>query len=83
MALTQKVLVEGTVATVSSRTIARKSDGQVFDFTDFVVTGPHSLVEVRVPPHLTAPKQGDKVRAAVRISTYRGDVEVTLDEYLG
>lgn len=85
MALTATAIVEGQIARVSERTVPKKDSttGEVWTFRNITVIGPDTLAEVRVPDEMQMPKPGDKIRARVTLSAYKGEAELNLDAFLG
>lgn len=82
MAISATAVIEGTVIRTSVREITAKATGQQFTFTNMLVIGEDTLVDVRIPDGEVVPVAGAEIKARVKVSSYRNEAEFELDAYL-
>lgn len=84
MALKSTVIAHGKVIRTKSREVKAK-DGREFIFTNAVIVGDNTMVDVRVPDDLVLQFRdyvGEDITAVIELSTYRDDVEASIVEVL-
>lgn len=84
MSIQTSVIVEGSVARISTREVTVKATGVRMVFTTMLVIGPDCLANVRInTDSFDLPKQGANIRARCDVSSYRDDDEISLSAWLG
>lgn len=81
MSLSTRLIVQGKVAAVTSRTITTKA-GDELTFTNVILIGDNCLADVQLGRGMVAPEIGALVAGVVEVGVYRDDDQHVLQSYL-